>query len=151
MTPGTGVTFTSVQFGSSTSISYALVGAYDYLQFKQVSTNTWLLVAMGPGRLGGSAASSISSGACGTGTNGTIAGTNTAGKITIASATTTTCAITFGTTYAATPLAVNLQAANAGAATATANEYVSALSTTGFTITATALASTTWYYTVVWQ
>jgi hypothetical protein len=151
VSPASGVTFESPQFGSSTSISYALDGEYDFLQFKQTAANTWVLAAMGPGRFGGSAAASIASGACGTGTNGAITGTNSAGKITISSGAATTCAITFGTTFASTPLAVHLQAANSGAATATANEYVSALSTTGFTITATALASTTWYYTVIWQ
>jgi hypothetical protein len=149
--PASGVTLESTVFGSSATINYSLVGIYDFAQFKQVAANTWLLTALGPGRFSASAAASIASGACGTGTNGTISGTNTAGKITISTATATSCAITFGTTFGATPLAVHLQAANSGAATELSSEYISALSTSGFTITATALASTTWYYSVSFQ
>lgn len=98
-------------------------------------------------RLGGTAAATIGSGNCGTGTNGTISGNDHAGLITIGAATTATCAVSFATTYTTAPRAVLLQAANAAAATALSGEYVSAVSATGFTITGT-LASTSWYYWV---
>lgn len=98
-------------------------------------------------KFGSTSAPTISSGACGTGTNGTISGNDQGGTITIASATTSTCAITFALAYSATPHLVILQAANSAAATAVSGEFISALSTTGFTITGT-LASTTWYYVV---
>lgn len=99
-------------------------------------------------RMGGASSPTISSGACGTGTNGVLtSGNDQAGLITIGSATTATCAVTFALAYTTVPRGIHLQAANAGAATALSGEYVSALSTTGFTITGT-LASTTWYYWV---
>lgn len=98
-------------------------------------------------RIGGVAAATIASGACGTGSNGTISGNDQSGVITIGAATTTTCAISFANQFATVARSVHLTAANAGAATAISGEYVSALSTSGFTITGT-LASTTWYYWV---
>lgn len=50
VSPATGVTFTSLQYGSSGTQTYALAGTYDFLQFKQVSANTWLVTSVGPGR-----------------------------------------------------------------------------------------------------
>ena len=44
------VTICSVQYGCSTSQTYALVGAYDFLQLQQTATNTWLVTEVGPGR-----------------------------------------------------------------------------------------------------
>ncbi len=98
-------------------------------------------------RLGGAGAATIASGACGATTNGTIAGNDHAGLITIGSASTATCAITFAGNYTTVPRAVLLQAANAGAASALSGEFISVLATTGFTISGT-LASTNWYYWV---
>ena len=90
----------------------------------------------------------IASGACGATTNGTLAAgsTNQSGEVIIASATTTTCTVSFSTTLAAAPLACVLQAGNAQAATELANEYISAITTGHFVITGTALASTSYYY-----
>lgn len=96
----------------------------------------------------GSGTPTIASGACGATTNGTIAGDNQSGKITIASATTTSCAVSFSATFAAAPNAVVLTAASSASAGQVANVYVSALSATGFTVTGTALASTSWYFHV---
>lgn len=50
ISPASGVTFQSVQNGTSGTISYALLGPFDYAQFKQISANTWLLTVFGPGR-----------------------------------------------------------------------------------------------------
>jgi hypothetical protein len=98
-------------------------------------------------RIGPSTSSTISSGACGASTNGTISGNDHAGLITIGSATTATCAVSFASAYTTVPRAVLLEPGNAGAASALSGEYISALSTSGFTITGT-LASTNWYYWV---
>jgi hypothetical protein len=90
----------------------------------------------------------IASGACGATTNGTIAagGTNQSGEVIIASATTTTCTISFSTTLSAAPIACLLEPGNAQAATELANSYVSAITTGHFVITGTALASTDYYF-----
>lgn len=90
----------------------------------------------------------IASGACGATTNGTLAGgsTNQSGEVIIASATTTTCTISFSTTLAAAPLACVLEPGNAQAATELANSYISAITTAHWVITGTALASTDYYY-----
>jgi hypothetical protein len=91
----------------------------------------------------------ITSGACGTTTNGTIAagGTNQSGEVVIASATTTSCAISFSATLSAAPLACILFPENAtAAATGTTVARISAISTGGFTITGSALASANYYY-----
>jgi hypothetical protein len=89
----------------------------------------------------------ITSGACGTTTNGTIAagGTNQSGEVIIGSAATTSCTINFSTTIVA-PLACLLEPGNAQAATELANSYVSAITTGHFVITGTALASTDYYF-----
>ena len=52
ISPAAGVTLESQQYGASSSISYALVGAYDFAQFRQTAANTWILAALGPGRGG---------------------------------------------------------------------------------------------------
>ena len=89
----------------------------------------------------------ISSGACGTGTNGTISGYNDTGKITISSAATTACAVSFSASFTTAPSACTVAAANStAAAVGTTQPYVSALSASGFTLSGAALASTSWYY-----
>ena len=91
-------------------------------------------------------ATSIVSGNCGTTTNGTVSGTDQAGLITIGSAATTACKVTFGSTFAAAPKACIVMAANAGAIAATTLPYISTIATTYFTLTGAVLASTSWYY-----
>jgi hypothetical protein len=95
-----------------------------------------------------SGAPTIASGACGATNNGTITGDNQSGKVTIGASATATCAVTFSTTFpTGTPKAVVLTPANAAAAAlAAGSPFVSAVSTTGFTFQAAAVASTTWYY-----
>lgn len=87
----------------------------------------------------------ISSGACGATTNGTISGTDQAGLITIGSATTSACAVTFGSsTWASGPNSCVITPSTSSSASALA--YVSALSASGFTVSGTVLASTSFYY-----
>ena len=90
----------------------------------------------------------IASGACGATTNGVItSGTNQAGLITIGSAATTTCTVSFSATLAAVPNAcVVFPASSGAAATGTTVAYVSAVTTGHFVITGSALASTAYYY-----
>lgn len=88
----------------------------------------------------------IASGACGTGTNGTISGTNQSGIITIGAVATTTCTISFSATIVA-PKSCNLTAGNAtAAATGTTLARVGAPSTSAWVITGLALASTVYNY-----
>jgi len=90
----------------------------------------------------------IASGACGTTTNGTLASgsTNQAGEVIIASASTSTCTISFSATLGAAPLACSLTPGNAAAAAwGTTGAYVSSITTGHWVITGT-LASTDFYY-----
>ncbi len=95
-----------------------------------------------------SGAPTITSGNCGTGTNGTVAGDNNAGTITIGASATTTCQVNFSTTLANVPHTVMLTARNVAAAGQITGEFVSAISATSFTITGTALANTVWAFQV---
>jgi len=89
----------------------------------------------------------IASGACGTGTNGTISGTDQDGKVTIGAASTTSCAITFGSsTWASGPNACVITPATSASAAVTVLPYISAIATTGFTLSGAVLASTSFYY-----
>lgn len=86
----------------------------------------------------------IASGACGTGTNGTITGSNQAGIITVGSASATTCVVGFSATLATAPAACSPSPANSAAISAGA--YIPAPSTSGFTLTGAALANTAWNF-----
>lgn len=110
--------------------------------FTTLSATTQLL-------LSGEGTPTIASGACGTGTNGTIASgsTDQSGQVQIGSATTTTCTIAFSATLGTAPGACVLFPANAtAAATGTTVAYVSAITTAHFVITGSALASANYYY-----
>ena len=87
----------------------------------------------------------IASGACGTGSNGSITGTNQSGAVTIGASATTSCAISFSATITA-PNACVIYPGNAGAAALATLAYAGAPSTTGWTITGSVLASTIWRY-----
>lgn len=92
----------------------------------------------------------IASGACGTGANGTIAANSKDqhGQINIAGAATTACAVVFATAWSVAPTACTVTPANAtAAAVGTTQPYISAIATTGFTLTGAVLASTNWYFT----
>lgn len=101
-------------------------------------------------RFGGSGSPTISSGACGTTSNGTIAAgaSDVSGEIVIGAAATLTCTVSFNKTYETVARAVLLQAGNAAAAGQVANVYVSSITTTTFVVTGTALANTSWYFYV---
>lgn len=95
----------------------------------------------------GSAAPSIVSGACGTTNNGSVSGSDQSGEIIISTATTTSCAVSFGSTWAYAPMSCVFSPANStAAAIITTIPYISAISTTGFTLSGSVLASTNWYY-----
>jgi hypothetical protein len=131
----------------------AVIGIYspatNQLGFSTNSTAAGLIDAGQHWRIGANTPT-ISSGACGATTNGTLSAgsSDQSGEVIIASATTTLCTITFGIAYTTAPRAVILQAANLTAAGQIASEYVSAIGATTFVITGTALASTSWYYWV---
>lgn len=92
-------------------------------------------------------ATTIASGGCGTGTNGSVAGTNQAGKITVGATATTACTVNFSKTLASAPNAcVAFPASSGAAATGTTVAYVSAITTAHFVLTGSALASTVYYY-----
>jgi hypothetical protein len=50
ISPASGVSICSIQYGCSGSQTYALAGAYDFLQLQETSANTWLVAEVGPGR-----------------------------------------------------------------------------------------------------
>lgn len=90
---------------------------------------------------------SIASGACGTGANGTISGTNASGAITIGASATTACTISFSATLTAAPKACLIFPGNAAAAaTGTTVASVTAPSTTQWGIGGSALANTVYRY-----
>jgi hypothetical protein len=91
-------------------------------------------------------APTIGSGACGTGSNGTITGTNQAGKITIGASATVTCTVSFSATITAPNACVLFPGNAAAAATGTTVAYVSTINTTTFVVTGSALANTIYYY-----
>lgn len=92
-------------------------------------------------------APSIASGNCGTGTNGSVAGTNQSGAITVGATATTTCQIDFSKTLGKIPDACVLFPGNAAAAaTGTTVARVSAITAAHFIVTGSALASTVYYF-----
>jgi hypothetical protein len=126
----------------------------------QVATNaiTWRTNSTAAGnldatqhwRLGATGSPTITSGTCGTSTNGTLsaASNDHAGEVIIGAATTTACPVIFSAAYTTAPRAVIITPGNAAAIGATVLPYVSSVSASGFTITGTVLASTSFYYWV---
>ncbi len=101
-------------------------------------------------RIGPAGSPTITSGTCGTGTNGTLsaASNDQAGEVIIGASAATACPVVFNLAYTTAPRAVLLTPGNAAAVGSTVLPYVSAISTTGFTITGSVLASTSFYYWV---
>lgn len=92
---------------------------------------------------------SIASGACGAGANGTITAgsTNASGFLQIGAAATTSCVVTFGPTTLEFPVySCQLMPANAAAAAVGTTQAQAAASTSGFTITGAALANAQYTY-----
>lgn len=95
------------------------------------------------------AAPSIVSNACGSTSQGTVAGTNTDGLLTVGTATVTSCTVSFSATLPNAPRTVTLTPANtAAAATGTTAAYVSAITTAHWVLTGIALAGAAYYYHV---
>lgn len=88
----------------------------------------------------------IASGACGTTTNGTIAGSNQSGIITIGPATTTSCTISFSTTITAPNACVFSPGNSVAAAQGTTLAYSHAFGTTSWILTGSALTSGVYNY-----
>jgi hypothetical protein len=91
----------------------------------------------------------IASGACGATTNGAVVAgsTNQTGNITIGSAATTSCTVSFSATLTVAPNSCVIFPTNAtAAATGTTVAYVSAITTAHFVITGSALASANYEY-----
>lgn len=89
----------------------------------------------------------IASGACGTGTNGTITGDDQSGAITIGAAATATCTVTFSTAMTTAPNSCVLFPGNAAAAaTGTTVAFASAPTTAGFVLNGTTLANTVYRF-----
>ena len=98
----------------------------------------------GPVRFNGGTPT-IASGACGTGTNGTIAGDNQSGAITVGAAAAATCTVAFSAAMTLAPRACVWSAGNAAAA-AVATAFMSAPTTGGFVLNATNLANGIYRY-----
>jgi len=88
----------------------------------------------------------IASGACGTGTNGSISGTNQSGSITIGASATTTCTISFSTTITAPGACLIFPGNATAAATGTTVARVGTPSATAWVVTGSALANTVYSY-----
>jgi len=122
------------------------------LGFQTSATSAGVIDANQNWRIGGAGTPTISSGACGTGTNGSIAanGNNQGFEVDIGSAATTTCTITFANSgFVTAPREAQLTAHNAAAAAqGTTLAYVSSLGTTTMVITGSALANANYYVQV---
>lgn len=97
--------------------------------------------------LGKQSTPTITSGACGTTTNGVItSGSDQSFIVTIGSATTTACAINFGSTWTTKPRSCVFAAASAGSAAVTVLPHIDPtnITTTAVTLSGAVLASTVW-------
>jgi hypothetical protein len=115
--------------------------------FTDAKTDTTFGVFNGQSQVAQLGIPTIASGACGTGTNGSISGTNFSGVITIGASATATCTIGFSQTIPVPPTACLIFPGNAAAAaTGTTVARVGAPSTTNWVIMGSALASTVYSY-----
>lgn len=132
------------------SASPTLTGTLNVPAVSTASGDLTLGASSGSVRVGTGSVPTITSGACGTGTNGAVvAGSRAnAGSITVGASVATTCTLTFATAMTTAPICT-ITAANATAIGALILAYVSANTTGGFVITGSALASTNWNYVCV--
>ena len=146
---GASITAFNIMPSGSTAASNGLyLPAANTLGFSTSTTAAGLIDANQHWRFGGSGTPTIASGACGTGTNGTIAanGNDQSFEVLIGSAATTTCTITFASAFTTAPRAAALTPADAAAAAVgTTVDYISTLNTTTLVITGAALANTQYY------
>ena len=134
--------------GSASSSFPSLYETSSAMQFAVPAGNAGTIDITEHWRLGGAGTPTISSGACGTGTNGAIVagGNDQSFEVTIGSAATTACTISFASTFSTAPRAAIISPANAAAAaTGTTGAYVSSLGTTTVVITGSALANANYY------
>lgn len=97
-------------------------------------------------RLGGTASAAIGTGAT-CGTSPSITGTDRAGVFTTGSGVLTSCQVFFASTWVTAPRQCQLTPADAAAAaTGTTGAYISAITTTSFTVTGLNLTSASYYY-----
>jgi len=135
--------------GSTAPANGSYLPATNTLGFASNSTAAGTIDSTQHWRLGGTGSPTIGSNACGSSTQGTIGAgsTDRSGLVTVGTASVTSCVISFASTWGTAPRAVILTPANAAAAaTGTTLAYVSAVGTTSFTITGTALAGAAYYY-----
>jgi hypothetical protein len=139
---GTGAV--KAQPGSDSSVAFAVNNAAGSTTVLGVDT-TNSIVTVGGGFYTSGTTPTI--GSCGT--SPTISGTDVSGKITVGSGTVTSCVISFHATLPNAPHGVVLTAANSTAAPGTTTgAYISALSTSNWTLTGLALAGASYYYHV---
>ena len=93
-----------------------------------------------------SAPPTIASSACGSGTNGSISGSDQAGVITIGASAATTCTVSFGSTWNTAPRVCAFSPGNAAAAAATTLPYSTITNSSTWVLHGAVLASTTWGY-----
>lgn len=97
--------------------------------------------------LGKQSTPTIASGACGTTTNGVVtSGSDQSFIVTIGAATTTSCAISFGSTWTTKPRSCVFSPGSTGSAATTVLPFISPsnITTTGVTLSGSVLASTVW-------
>ncbi|MGP0086074.1 MAG: hypothetical protein ACLP0B_21000 [Steroidobacteraceae bacterium] len=139
---GTGAV--EAQPGSDSSVAFAVNNAAGSTTVLGVNTIN-SIVTVGGGFYTSGTTPTI--GSCGT--SPTISGTDVSGKITVGSGTVTSCVISFHATLPNAPHGVVLTAANSTAAPGiTTGAYISALSTSNWTLTGLTLAGASYYYHV---
>lgn len=97
--------------------------------------------------LGKQSTPTVASGACGTGTNGSItSGSDQSFELAIGAVATTSCVVSFGSTWTTRPRSCVMTAGNAAGIAAGTLAFIPAagVTATTVTITGTALASTLW-------
>lgn len=150
VTPTIGVAVgTSLALGGCTISTNSLCGT-GALSAPSITTPSGDLTVgstSGNVRVGTGSSPTIASGACGTGTNGTLAAgsRSNAGTVQIGAVAATTCTIAFATAMTTAPVCV-ITPADAAGVGATVLPYISANTTGGFVITGTALANVNFNY-----
>jgi hypothetical protein len=150
-----GPTAWSIKAGSSNSIQNLRIGANGAQDLINITTNGGLGLSTTSPQAGldnntgsflirGGTAPTISS--CGT--SPSVAGAGSSHKLTIGTGTVTACTVNLGATYSTAPNACTLTPGNATAAAwGTTGAYVSAISTTQYTIAGANLTSAIYYVT----
>lgn len=133
--------------GAATGTTLSLSGALTAPSHTTASGDLTIGASTGNVRVGTGSVPTIASGACGTGTNGTIAAASrsNAGTVQIGASAATTCTVVFASAMTTAPVCVIAPADSAGVG-ATVLAYVSSNTVNGFVITGTALANVNFNY-----